>query len=69
MVKHAGGINKIKHVQVNFMIPKPFSRVVLAIGEPIHPDKSTTMDELQAARDFAENSINSLSSEAQKIFD
>ena len=53
----------------DFMIPKPFSRVVLAIGEPIHPDKSTTMDELQAARDFAENSINSLSLEAQKIFD
>ena len=30
VVKHAGGINKIKHVQVNFMIPKPKKGSLLA---------------------------------------
>ena len=43
-----------------FMIPKPFARVVMAVGEPIEVPKATPVNELEHFRNAMENAVNSL---------
>lgn len=33
-----------------FMIPKPFARIVIAVGEPVDPPDGASMDEIEATR-------------------
>lgn len=48
----------------NFMIPKPFSRVVLAIGEPIIVPQDTPLDRIEEFRNRMQDAINSLMEES-----
>ncbi|MEK7369100.1 MAG: lysophospholipid acyltransferase family protein, partial [Planctomycetota bacterium] len=48
-----------------FRIPKPFSRVVLAFGEPIRIPPELREEELEDCRRKLEKSLNSLSAEAE----
>jgi lysophospholipid acyltransferase (LPLAT)-like uncharacterized protein len=43
-----------------FMIPKPFARVVMAVGEPVEVPRATPVDELEHFRNTMENAVNSL---------
>lgn len=43
-----------------FMIPKPFARVVLAIGEPVEIAANTNVDDLEKYRVQMENAVNLL---------
>ncbi len=45
-----------------FMIPKPFARVVMAIGEPIEIPRGTPPNDLEEYRHAMENAVNSLTS-------
>jgi hypothetical protein len=49
-----------------FMIPKPFSRIVIAIGAPQTVDKSQGFENLQPFQDKMENAINELMAQAQR---
>jgi lysophospholipid acyltransferase (LPLAT)-like uncharacterized protein len=53
----------------DFMIPKPFARVVLAVGEPIDVPKAATMDELEHYRARMEDATNSLMEESKRLLD
>jgi len=53
----------------DFMIPKPFARVVLAIGEPIEVPRGTSMEKLEEYRLQMQYASNALMAEAQQIFD
>ena len=44
----------------DFLIPKPFSRIVLAVGEPYEIPKGGSMEELEKHRRHMENAVNSL---------
>jgi lysophospholipid acyltransferase (LPLAT)-like uncharacterized protein len=49
-----------------FMIPKPFARVVMAIGEPIEVPRSTPVNELEPFRLAMENAVNSLGERSKR---
>lgn len=44
----------------DFMIPKPFSRVVLAVGEPVEVDRALPLDALEPARLNVQQAVMSL---------
>jgi len=48
----------------NFMIPKPFARVVLAFGDPITIPKDANLRELEPWRLQMENAVNSLTDQS-----
>jgi lysophospholipid acyltransferase (LPLAT)-like uncharacterized protein len=43
-----------------FVIPKPFARICVAIGEPIEVPRSLPMDEIEGIRDRLQKAIDSL---------
>lgn len=51
----------------DFMIPKPFSRVVLGIGQPMLVPFDTSLDQLEGYRVKMESDINSLMEECQQL--
>ncbi|MFK8050765.1 MAG: lysophospholipid acyltransferase family protein [Halioglobus sp.] len=51
-----------------FIIPKPFSRIVIAVGEPQWVNKKARTDELERAREAMEASLNKLSELARAGF-
>lgn len=51
----------------DFMIPKPFSRIVLAIGAPISIPGSTPLDALESYRVAMENAMNTLGEECRSV--
>ena len=53
----------------SFMIPKPFSRIVLAIGEPIAVPKTTPINEIEPYRVQMENATNSLARQSQELLE
>lgn len=53
----------------NFMIPKPFARVVLAVGEPIAVPATASMNDLEQYRTRMENATNSLMEESKRLLD
>ncbi len=44
----------------SFMIPKPFARIVLAVGEPIEVPRSLPTNELEGVRDEIQSAMESL---------
>jgi len=53
----------------DFMIPKPFSRVVLAIGEPVAIPASTPVDQLEEYRLQMQYATNALMAESKQILE
>lgn len=53
----------------DFMIPKPFSRVVLAIGEPVEVPKTTSLNEIEPFRIRMQDAINALMIESQALLE
>jgi len=50
----------------SFMIPKPFARIVLAVGEPIEVPRTLPTSELESVRDKMQAAMDSLLSEAER---
>ena len=48
-----------------FMIPKPFAKIVLAVGEPIHVPKDAAMDKLEEFRREMQYATNALQEESK----
>jgi lysophospholipid acyltransferase (LPLAT)-like uncharacterized protein len=53
----------------DFMIPKPFARVVLAVGDPIDVPKSATMDDLEEYCAQMEIATNTLMEKSKGLLD
>ncbi len=53
----------------DFMIPKPFARVVYAIGEPIVIPRGTSMDKLEDYRLQMQYATNALMAESKQLLD
>jgi len=51
----------------SFMIPKPFARVVLAVGEPIEVPRTLPTSELAGVRDEAQAAMEALMADAEKL--
>ncbi|MDX1499375.1 MAG: lysophospholipid acyltransferase family protein [Woeseiaceae bacterium] len=49
----------------DFMIPKPFTRVVLGVGAPVHVDPGTPLDGLEPARLNVQESVMSVMAECE----
>jgi lysophospholipid acyltransferase (LPLAT)-like uncharacterized protein len=52
----------------NFMIPKPFARIVMAFGEPVQIPESANVRELEPWREQMENAVNRLDEESNAVF-
>lgn len=50
----------------SFMIPLPFARIALAVGEPIEVPRGLPMDEIETVRKQTQAAMDSLLSEAQQ---
>ena len=50
----------------SFMIPLPFARIVLAVGEPIEVPKALSKDEIEATRQQLQAAMDSLLSQAKQ---
>jgi lysophospholipid acyltransferase (LPLAT)-like uncharacterized protein len=48
-----------------FIIPKPFSRIAIAIGEPVHVAKGLLAEDLEPLRLQMENALKQLTQQAQ----
>ena len=53
----------------DFMIPKPFARVALAVGEPIPVPRDTPMDKLEEYRLQMQYATNALMAESKQVLD
>jgi hypothetical protein len=53
----------------DFMIPKPFARVVLAIGTPVSIPPNAALDGLESHRVAMENALNRLGEESRKVLE
>lgn len=51
----------------DFMIPKPFSRIVLAIGEPYEVPRGVALDDLEAHRLAVQEAVMSLMRESNEV--
>jgi len=51
----------------NFMIPKPFARVVLAVGQPYPIPANTPLDQLEPYRVNVQQAVMSLMAESEKV--
>jgi len=51
----------------NFMIPKPFARIVLAVGDPITVPRSTPLNEIEEYRLQMQYATNALMAESKQI--
>lgn len=51
----------------DFMIPKPFTRVVLAVGEPIEVPRSASMEQLEEYRLQMQYATNALMKESEQV--
>ena len=51
----------------NFMIPKPFSRIVLAIGAPYQVPKNARLDALEPHRENIQAAVMSLMSDSEAV--
>ena len=50
------------------IIPKPFARISIVVGEDILVDRDVEDDELEVARQRIENELNSLGERAERVF-
>jgi lysophospholipid acyltransferase (LPLAT)-like uncharacterized protein len=51
-----------------FVIPKPFSRIKIVVGEPIYVQKKLSKDEQEAVRQQAETALNDALRDAENHF-
>lgn len=51
----------------DFMIPKPFARIVLAVGEPVSIPARTPVDAMESYRQQMENAINALCEQSLEV--
>ena len=51
-----------------FIIPKPFSRIIIAVGEPHNIVKKLTAEQMEEERVRMENDMNNLSEVASSAF-
>ena len=52
-----------------FMIPKPFARVVLAVGEPIEVARDASMEKLEDYRQQMQYATNALMAESKQLLE
>ena len=52
----------------NFMIPKPFAKIVIAFGEPVIIPRGTPVRDLEPWRVKMENAVNSLTERSNLVF-
>ena len=52
-----------------FMIPKPFARIVIAIGEPVAVPRSVALDDLEPIRLNVQQRVMSLMEESQQVLE
>jgi lysophospholipid acyltransferase (LPLAT)-like uncharacterized protein len=50
----------------NFMVPKPFARIVIAIGEPIPVSREIALDDLEPVRANVQAAVMSLMEESEQ---
>lgn len=50
----------------DFMIPKPFARVVLAVGEPVAVPRDASPEQMEQLRETMENAVNSLAEKSNR---
>jgi lysophospholipid acyltransferase (LPLAT)-like uncharacterized protein len=48
------------------MIPKPFARIVLAVGEPVEVPRDTPLDRIDDYRLSMQNAVNRLMEQSKK---
>ena len=48
-----------------FLIPKPFARIAIAVGEPVTVPRNASMEEIETIRAQMQNSIQSLIEESR----
>ena len=53
----------------DFMIPKPFARVVVAVGEPYHVSRDVKLDEIEVHRLNVQQRVMSLMQQCEKALD
>jgi hypothetical protein len=51
----------------SFMIPKPFARIVLAVGEPVEVSRDTPLDRIDDYRLRMQNAVNRLMEQSKKV--
>jgi lysophospholipid acyltransferase (LPLAT)-like uncharacterized protein len=51
------------------MIPKPFARIVIAIGEPVAVPRSVALDDLEPIRLNVQQRVMSLMEESQQVLE
>jgi hypothetical protein len=51
----------------DFMIPKPFARIVLAVGEPLHVPADTPLERIDAFRVRIEDAVNGLMEQSNTV--
>lgn len=52
-----------------FIIPRPFSRIAIVIGEPVQIEKRLHQDELESQRLVMENALNSITEKARALLE
>ena len=52
----------------DFMLPKPFAKVALAVGEPVEVPRRATPEEEEALRIRLQDAVNSLQEQSKEIF-
>jgi lysophospholipid acyltransferase (LPLAT)-like uncharacterized protein len=53
----------------NFLIPKPFARIVIAIGEPVPVPRDVPLDALEPVRLNVQEAVMSLMRDSEKILE
>jgi hypothetical protein len=53
----------------DFMIPKPFARIVLAVGEPIDVPRGASMEQMEDYRLQMQYATNALMAESKQFLD
>ena len=53
----------------DFMIPKPFAKIVLAVGEPVYAPRDTSMDKLEEYRLEMQYATNALMAESKQLLE
>ena len=51
-----------------FMVPKPFSRIIISFGEPVYVSRESGREELEEKRKFVERKMRELYEDADKIW-
>ncbi len=53
----------------NFMLPKPYSKLAIEVGQPLYIEKNLSMTELEPLRLELQNTLINLSEQAKQVFE